>query len=112
MTPGRLKALRAMAIANKEAKLNRKVRVGKKTRTELDITYGELEEYQKSQVVCEICGRAEKINSNPASRLPQHLAIDHDHDSNKFRGLLCYQCNIQLGWYEKHRDSIEKYLSK
>lgn len=45
MTPGRLKALRAMAIVNKEAKLNRKVRVGKKTRTELDITYGELEEY-------------------------------------------------------------------
>ena len=29
------------------------------------------------------------------------LHIDHDHKTNKIRGLLCLSCNVQLGVYEK-----------
>ena len=34
---------------------------------------------------CEICGREAR------------LVIDHDHDTDAVRGLLCYSCNVLLG---------------
>ena len=59
--------------------------------------------------VCEICGRTiedcVKWNSKYA---PKNLCIDHDHKTNKFRGLLCLVCNRQLGWYEKNKESLSK----
>lgn len=69
----------------------------------LDITRGELEEYRKEHPVCEICGKP-----NPK---PYNLCCDHDHKTSKFRGLLCFQCNRALGWFENNSESILKYLS-
>lgn len=81
--------------------------------TILDITYIDLEEYRKNQLTCEICGRtadeAIKYNGKFSSK---KLCVDHDHNTNKFRGLLCQQCNRQLGWYENNREAIIKYLNK
>jgi hypothetical protein len=39
---------------------------------------------------CEICGHP------PGGRFA-HLDLDHCHDTGKFRGWLCRQCNIALG---------------
>lgn len=39
---------------------------------------------------CELCGHVPA----PGER---QLALDHDHDTNKFRGWLCWQCNTGLG---------------
>lgn len=40
------------------------------------------------------------------------FAVDHNHVTNKIRGLLCDTCNHGLGFYEKYKDKYAKYLSK
>jgi hypothetical protein len=45
--------------------------------------------------VCAICLK------NPDNK---RLAVDHNHDTNEIRGLLCIKCNSALG---KFKDNIE-----
>ena len=79
----------------------------------LDITLNELDEYRKTHLVCEICGRPiEDCVKWDSKFAPKNFCIDHDHESLKFRGLLCSICNRQLGWYEKYKKEIENYLNK
>lgn len=77
-------------------------------------------EYQKlfeiQNGLCEICKQPETAKRNGKIK---RLAVDHDHNSNKVRGLLCQSCNTMLG---KGRDSInllksainylEKYIGR
>jgi len=49
---------------------------------------------------CEICG----INANK-------MCIDHK-IAGTYRGVLCQQCNVRLGWLEKNLDVILKYKDK
>jgi len=48
---------------------------------------------------CAICGKHQSI-------LTYRLAVDHNHKTNKVRGLLCKGCNTSLGAME---DSIELF---
>lgn len=51
---------------------------------------------------CEICGSNDKI------------VIDHNHKTNKFRGLLCSNCNVAIGLLKddiKLINNVVKYLS-
>jgi len=49
---------------------------------------------------CEICGEnVENCEKGSGNR----LAVDHCHNTNKVRGLLCSACNILLG---KAKDNI------
>ena len=59
-----------------------------------------LEDYnellRKQDGKCAICGRPdedERGNNNGSKR----LAVDHDHETNEVRGLLCSMCNKGIG---------------
>lgn len=77
----------------------------------LDINVDQLAAYMQEHPVCEICGRSvSEVTKYSGKNAAKQLCIDHDHKTNKFRGLLCQSCNRQLGWYEKYQDSINTYL--
>ncbi len=50
---------------------------------------------------CEVCGRLDRI------------CFDHNHKNGKFRGWLCFKCNIALGMVDDSYDiliSLSKYI--
>ena len=101
--------------ANPENKAYRKTKYKenynpeKKRNERLKINYGiSLEEYKeivnKLESKCQICGKVFK-----------KLVIDHDHMTNKIRGLLCNLCNVGLGAFKDTIESLKmaiKYLRK
>jgi hypothetical protein len=48
---------------------------------------------RKSAVQCAICGKQ-------FERMSQKCG-DHNHETGKFRGVLCCTCNFAVGWMEK-----------
>lgn len=84
-----------------------------KTGIVLDVSRAFVDKYKKDHPVCEICGRSVEETVKTKSKFsPHNLCIDHDHNTMKFRGVLCSLCNRQLGWYEKNKDAINRYLDK
>ena len=59
------------------------------------ITRDEYEQLRVSQgQKCAIC-------HEPLELSGRNVHIDHDHETGKARGVLCRQCNVWLGTYEK-----------
>ena len=56
---------------------------------------------KKQNGVCAVCGKSETVTHR--GKLIR-LAVDHDHITNKVRGLLCNKCNRMI---ENSRDNIE-----
>ena len=73
----------------------------------LVVTYG-ITTFQKLEMIraqeghCKIC-RKEFVDS-------RRTHVDHCHETNKIRGILCVSCNTRLGWYEKYAADIVNYL--
>jgi hypothetical protein len=50
--------------------------------------------YEQQGGVCAICGKSE--TSRHHNGKIKRLAVDHDHATGMFRGLLCHRCNLRL----------------
>ena len=59
--------------------------------------------YEQQNGLCAICKNPDKTN----------LCVDHCHETEQNRGLLCRSCNLQLGFLEKEvwREKAEAYLA-
>ena len=59
--------------------------------------------YKKLNGVCDICG-------NPESSKRFLLSVDHNHKTNKIRGLLCGSCNKGLGGFKDDASLLQKAI--
>lgn len=57
-----------------------------------------IEELDKLERICAICLTPEEVYGT--------LHVDHCHNRNKFRGLLCRHCNIMLGAAKDNTDTL------
>jgi len=57
--------------------------------------------YSDANGCCQVCGISEQENN-------KRLAVDHNHNTGKVRGLLCGKCNTALGQLD---DSLVKISS-
>ena len=51
---------------------------------------------------CAICGKQ--------CGTGRRLAVDHDHQTGRVRGLLCFRCNTSLARYEEYAAQFAAYL--
>lgn len=58
---------------------------------------------------CAICGIKENKLNNGAV---QNFVVDHCHSTGRVRGLLCHDCNKNVGVMEKWNLAISDYLKK
>jgi len=62
--------------------------------------------FNEQEGKCAICQRHQ-------NELTRTLGVDHCHKTNKIRSLLCKNCNVALGYYEKYdTNKFEEYLKK
>ncbi len=83
-----------------------------KERIKLRKEYGQPDENYK----CPICLKtSDELKGVGGKRAKTCWAVDHDHDTKKFRGYLCHNCNRAIGNF---KDDIERlwraieYLSR
>lgn len=69
--------------------------------------------YTSQNGVCAICSKPEtELNRNKKTKA---LAVDHDHQTGKIRGLLCSRCNTSIGKFDENADLLRTaadYLEK
>lgn len=83
---------------------SRKAHLKKKFNISLN-EYNRLSELQNH--TCAICGQKEEYYRNRV------LCVDHNHNTNNIRGLLCNTCNRALGLFKEDKNNLQnaiKYL--
>ncbi len=65
--------------------------------------------YELQGGVCGICGLPETSSSHGGE--PNSLSIDHCHETDKIRGLLCNRCNKGIGNFKDDIDILASAIS-
>lgn len=63
--------------------------------------------FEQQGGVCKVCGRPETATRNDKLK---HLAVDHNHNTGRVRGLLCAGCNTALGYLSENPVVIKSLL--
>ena len=63
---------------------------------------------EQQNFVCAICG---KSNFPMKSISSGCLVVDHNHKTNKVRGLLCHNCNRALGLLQDNTETLENAIN-
>ncbi len=59
---------------------------------------------------CPICGRSENEISSGGGNKSTRWVLDHNHDTNQFRGWLCHNCNMGIGAFKDSVDILKKAI--
>ena len=71
--------------------------------------------YKEQYGKCDMCKKVLKIKGNRRGRAKLIACVDHDHKTNKIRGLLCASCNSLIGLAEENVSILQsgiEYLTK
>lgn len=96
--------------AKKYHEINYVLYQSKRTARKYGLPYEKyLEMIEKSNGKCAICNCEETRNLGKKERLTQ-LSIDHCHKEQKVRGLICYACNLILGFANDRIDLLNSAI--
>jgi Recombination endonuclease VII len=48
----------------------------------------------EGRLICQVCGSADRLH------------FDHNHETGEFRGILCHNCNVALGYARESREVL------
>ena len=65
--------------------------------------YGEM--FSKQNGVCAIC-----LSDSPGFKNRKYFCVDHNHSTGKIRGLLCYPCNLAIGFLKDNPANAAKLI--
>ena len=71
--------------------------------------------YPDKDYTCPICDRAIQEISRKGQKMLKSWVLDHCHDTETFRGWLCFNCNTGLGAFKDDLHKVKKaveYLEK
>lgn len=63
---------------------------------------------EKQGNVCAVCKNKETVKYRGK---PRRLSVDHDHKTNKIRGLLCDDCNKGIGCFHENIQFLESAIA-
>ena len=71
-----------------------------------------LQEYKRmakqQRNLCAICGKSETGTNGRWGKKTLQLAVDHDHNTGRVRGLLCRRCNQAIGKMDDNPELLDK----
>jgi len=67
----------------------------------------------RKQEKCDICGGSEFAGSRNNRHLGKvyTLVMDHNHETGKFRGMLCNHCNRGLGNFKDNINNLQAAIN-
>jgi hypothetical protein len=100
---------RINALAREKNRLNPERTKNHSLKQKFGITLSEYNKMSEQQNhVCAVCGNPETVKRGQKTKT---LAVDHCHETNKIRGLLCQKCNQALGLLKENVTTITNLLN-